>query len=84
MGGGGGGNCIAFFGVNSFIYKVIKRYTHLRCLLNIKVFTQHLKVAGALVAYCSGESSVPDITDNYQLQLRKEMFYLTTHSTHFI
>ena len=41
-----------------FIHKISQNYIHLRCLLDIKVLTQQAKAAGALIAYCSGESSV--------------------------
>ena len=34
-----------------------KTYTNLRCLLDIVMLTQQAKGAGAIVAYCSGEST---------------------------
>ena len=48
----------AFFGVICIICKTSQNYTDLRCLLDIKVFTEQANGAGALPAYCSGESSV--------------------------
>ena len=47
-----------FFGVKfCFLWKISQNCTDLRCLPDIKVLTQQAKVAGALVTYCSGESS---------------------------
>ena len=40
-----------------FYLKINQNYPYLRFLLDVKVLTQQAKGAGALVTYCSGESS---------------------------
>ena len=40
-----------------FYLKINQNYPDLRFLLDVKVLTQQAKGAGALVTYCSGESS---------------------------